>query len=245
MYSIDRVCLVDCVDLTGSLYSWWEGFVSYSLVTLPLGYNCDFISTFVCGSSAGVCSWGCPEGLGFDPLRARCGGGAAAWVAGILATPGTQGSRHLGQQEIQCSRWVWQPVLANTLQYSCLENPTLAEKPGRPQSTGLQRVETQLKWHCVHRRETFLPVADLPQWGLSMKVAQLLGLWGLCQHQVCRDTDCLHCRSYGPIRVFFQASYSLWSEGLFNQSISIAPPFQDLEGSLAWGPSLLFSTSRT
>ena len=103
MYSIDRVCLVDCVELTGSLYSWWEGFVSYSLVTLPLGYNCDFISTFVCGSSAGVCSSGCPEGLGFAPVRARCGGGAAAWVAGILATPGTQGSRHLGQQEIQCS----------------------------------------------------------------------------------------------------------------------------------------------
>ena len=30
-------------------------------------------------------------------------------------------------------------MLANRLQYSCLENP-LSEKPGRPQSTGLQRV---------------------------------------------------------------------------------------------------------
>ena len=29
----------------------------------------------------------------------------------------------LGQQEIQCSRRVWQPALANRLQYSCLENP--------------------------------------------------------------------------------------------------------------------------
>ena len=38
-----------------------------------------------------------------------------------------------------------EPVLADMLQYSCLENPTLAENPGRPQSTGLQRVETQLK----------------------------------------------------------------------------------------------------
>ena len=34
-----------------------------------------------------------------------------------------QGSWWLGQQEIQCSRRVWHPVLANTLQYSCLENP--------------------------------------------------------------------------------------------------------------------------
>ena len=31
-----KVCLVDCVDLIRSLYSWWEGFGS-SLATLPLG----------------------------------------------------------------------------------------------------------------------------------------------------------------------------------------------------------------
>ena len=30
-----RVCLVDCVDLIYSFYSWWEGFVSSSLTTLP------------------------------------------------------------------------------------------------------------------------------------------------------------------------------------------------------------------
>jgi len=35
-----RVCLVDRVDLICSLYSWWEGFESSSLVTLPLGFNC-------------------------------------------------------------------------------------------------------------------------------------------------------------------------------------------------------------
>ena len=118
-----RVCLVDCVDLICSLYSWWEGLGSYSLATLPLGFNCGFISISACGSSTGVCSRGCPGGLGFVPVRARCGGGAAAWVTGVLAAPGTQGSWWLGQQEIQCSRRVWQPVLANMLQYSCLEKP--------------------------------------------------------------------------------------------------------------------------
>ena len=51
-----RVCLVDCVDLICSLYSWWEGFVSSSLDTLPLGFNCGFISTSACGSATGVCS---------------------------------------------------------------------------------------------------------------------------------------------------------------------------------------------
>ena len=30
-----RVCLVDSVDLTCSMYSWWEGFGSSSLATLP------------------------------------------------------------------------------------------------------------------------------------------------------------------------------------------------------------------
>ena len=40
-----RVCLVDLVDLICSLYSWWEDFGSFSLDTLPLGFNCGFIST--------------------------------------------------------------------------------------------------------------------------------------------------------------------------------------------------------
>ena len=57
------------------------------------------------------------------PLRARCGGGAAAWVAGVLAAPGTQEHWKLGKQEIQCSRRLWQPVSVNMLQYFCLENP--------------------------------------------------------------------------------------------------------------------------
>ena len=64
--------------------------------------------------------------------------------------------------------------------------------------------QTLLKWPCTHRHKTFFfffPVTALPQWEV-MKVMKLLGLqvpWWL---QVCRDMDCLHCRSYGPIRVF-------------------------------------------
>ena len=51
-----RIRLVDHVDLTCSLYSWWESFGSSSLATLPLDFNCDFISTSKCGSPTGVCS---------------------------------------------------------------------------------------------------------------------------------------------------------------------------------------------
>ena len=85
-----RVWLVDHVDVICSLYSWWEGFGSSSLATLPLGFNCGFISTSACGLSTGVCSWGCPGGLAIAPVRSRCGGGAAAWVTGVLAETGTQ-----------------------------------------------------------------------------------------------------------------------------------------------------------
>ena len=51
----DGVCLDDRVDLTCSMYSWWEGFGSSSLATLPLSLcsNCGFISTSACGLSTG------------------------------------------------------------------------------------------------------------------------------------------------------------------------------------------------
>ena len=77
--------------------------------------------------------------------------------------------------------------------------------------------------------QDFLPVAALPQWELNVKVAQLLGLQGPWQHQVCRDTDCLRHRSYGPIRVFSPACCSWRSEGLLGQSFSLALPVQALK----------------
>ena len=85
------VCLVDPVGLICSLCSWWAGSGSSSSATLPLGFTCGFISTSACGSSTGVCSWDCLGGLGSAPVKARGGGGAAAWVAGILAAPGARG----------------------------------------------------------------------------------------------------------------------------------------------------------
>ena len=111
---------------------------------------------------------------------------------------------------------------------------SLTEKPGRPLSTGSQRVGQE--WTnpaCIHAR-LFLLGAALPQWELSVKVAQLLGLRGPWWHQVCRDMDCLCRRSYGPIRVFFWTSCSWPSEGLFGQSSSIALLIQVLR----WLPCL-------
>ena len=49
-----RACPVDHMDLICSLYNWWEGFGSFSLATLPLGFDCGFISTSTCGLATGV-----------------------------------------------------------------------------------------------------------------------------------------------------------------------------------------------
>ena len=49
-----------------------------------------------------VVHWGLvPEAaLEFAPMRFRCGSGAASWVAGVLAAPGTKGVWWLEKQEI-------------------------------------------------------------------------------------------------------------------------------------------------
>ena len=170
-----RVCLVDCVDLTCTLYSWWEGFGSSSLATLPLGFNFGFISTSACGSSTGVCSWGCPAGLGSAPVSVRWGGGAAAWVTGALAAPGTQANWRLGKQEIQCSRRVWQ-LIPGLLLGEPLDRSLAGHSPQGHKEFGYDRSDPA----CIDTILFFffLPVAALLQGGLSMRVAQLLGSWG-------------------------------------------------------------------
>ena len=125
-------------------------------------------------------------------------------------------------------------MATNTGQYAPVflpgELPSLTEKPGRLQSTRSQRVgHYRSDPACTDARHLF-PVAALPQSELSMKVVQLLGLQGPWQRQVCRNTDCLHCRSSGPIRVFSQASCGWRSENLFGRSFFIAPPVLVLRG---------------
>ena len=226
-----RVYLVDRVDLICSLHSWREGFWSPSLATLPLGFNCDFIATSTCGLTTGVCSWGCPGGLGFTPVSARYGSDAAAWVTGVLAAPGPQGGWRLGQQELYCSRRGWKPVLANTLPSILAQRTPWQRSLAGHSLQGHKMLDTTKVTLCTETWEfCLLPVAALPPLELSVKVAQLLGLQGPWWHEVCGDTDCLCSRSSGPIRVFFRASCSWCSEGLFGQPFSIALPLQALRG---------------
>ena len=164
----------------------------------------------------------------------NCGGSGSTRYSGVLAA--------MAEGNI-----VFQKGIANSIgQYTPVFLPGEPRPDREPWQATIYRVAKRHKWNdpvCIDTR--LLPVAALPQWGLSMKVAQMLGLWGLWWHQGCGDIGRLRCRSYGPIRVCFWASYSSYSECLFGQSFSVAPPFQYTEGSLAWGPFLLFSTLGT
>ena len=66
-------------------------------------------------------------------MKAKCGGGAAAWVSGVLTAPGTQGSLRLGQQEISAlegyGNQYW-PICSSILAWRA----PLTKKTGRPQS---------------------------------------------------------------------------------------------------------------
>ena len=218
-----RVCLVDHVDLICSLYSWWEGLGSSSLATLPLCFNCSFISTSARGSSTGVPPGAALEDLGL-PLWGpgvevvQLLGLQGFWQCQVLRGVGSQGSRKYSALEGYGNQY-W-PIRSSTLAW----RPPPWQRRLAGHSLQGRRVGHDLSDSVCIVARLFLPAAGLPQWELSVKVARLLGLWGSWWCQVCRDTDCLCHRSYGPIRIFFLASCSWQSEGLFGQSFSVAPP---------------------
>ena len=98
------------IPKTYSLPSWSCGF---NLLVQPVG---RFWVFFLSNTAPGfqlwfyfplymwVVHWGLllrlPWKTRVCPCEARRGGGAAAWIAGVLAAPGTQGGWRLGQQEI-------------------------------------------------------------------------------------------------------------------------------------------------
>jgi len=107
------------------------------------------------GHPLGVCSWGCPGRLGFAPMRARCDGAAPCRITGILAVPGTQRSWQLGQQEIQCSRRLWQPVLTNSSSILAWRTPLPDREAWQPTVYRVTKSWTLPKQPCTHRCKTF------------------------------------------------------------------------------------------
>ena len=105
------------------------------------------------------------EDLGL-PMKARCGAGAAACLAGVLAAPGPQRSWQLGQQEVWCSRRVWQPVLTNTLVFLPGEPPWHRSLAGHSLQDH-KALHTTKAARCIHTSLfvfffLFLPVSSAP-----------------------------------------------------------------------------------
>ena len=121
--------------------------------------------------------------------------------------------------------------------------PFLWQKPGRPQSTGLQRVRQDQS--DPERINTRLIGFVL----FCFLFVCLFCLWQLCPSEswARRWCSCLACGGPGSAKCariqtasaagvmalsesFLRASCSWWSEGLFVQSLSLAPPIQALRG---------------
>ena len=157
-------------------------------------------------------------------MRARCGGGAAAWVTGVLAAPGTQGSWQLGQQEIQCSRRVWQPVLANMLQYSCLENP-FSDREAWPATVyRVAKSWPPLKRPCAHRRKTFFACGSSAPMRVECDDGAAVWLAGTLAAPSVQGHGLPLPQEVWLSQSLFRASCSWRSEGLCGSSFSIAPP---------------------
>ena len=149
------------MDLICSLYSCWEGFGfgSFSLATLPLDFN---FHLYIWVIHWGLALEAALEGLGL-PLW-----GPGVEVVQLLGSQGLGGTRYSGGVGGQGSRKYsalegygnqsW-PIRSSILAW---RTPSLTEKPGRPQSTGSQRVG-HYRSDPVCINATILPVAALPQ----------------------------------------------------------------------------------
>ena len=177
-----RVYLVDHVDLICSLYSWWEGLGTCSIGSLPLGFNCGFISTSPCGRPLRFVPEAVLEDLGL-PLWGSCVevvqllGSQGFWKHQVLRGVDSQGSRKYSALEGYGNQY-W-PICSSFLAW----RTPLTEKPGRPQSTGSQRVGHD--WSD--------PV------GIDVR---LFGLWQLCPSEswMWRWCSCLACGDPGSTK---------------------------------------------
>ena len=117
-----------------------------------------------------------------------------------------------------------QPVVANTLQDSRLEDPP-TEEPGRP----VYRIaELDATRASLRAWTQALPVAAPPV-RAGVKAAPLLGLWGPWGAGGAGPRTASP-RELWPGQRRCPSPASWWSEGLFGRSFSAAPPFQALRG---------------
>ena len=176
----------------------------------------------------------------WQPTPVFLPGESQGWGAWWAAVSGVEQSQTRLKRLSSSSSRIWQPILANMLQYSCLENPPHWQKPGRPPSTGSQRVGH-------YQRDP------------ARIDTRIFCLWQLCPSEswAWRLHSCLAwgdpgSTKYAGTQTASTAGLMALSESFFeplvagDQEASLASlslllhPFRHLEGSIAWAPSLLF-----
>ena len=152
----------------------------------------------------------------------------SVWLLGVLAAPGTQESvaRAAGNSALEeCGNNTGQhaPV------FSPGEHPSLTEKSGRRQSTGSQRVGHYRSDPVRIDADFFVacgssaPVRVEHEGGAAAWIAYPGGI-------MCAETWTASTAGVTALSVFFRASCSRRSEGLFGHSFSAAPSVRAPKG---------------
>ena len=132
------------------------------------------------------------------------------------------------------------------LQYSCLENRVSDREAWQATVYRVAKSQTQPKQPCRHRCKTFFACGN----SALVRVENEGGVaaWLVETLASVQGHRLPPLQELWPYQHLFSsllfpagASCSLQSEGLFG--LFISSPVRHLEGSLAWGPSLLFGVS--
>ena len=127
-------------------------------------------------------------------------------------------------------------------QYSCLEN--LPDREAWEATVyRVAKSQTWLKWPCKHKHTTFFACGSSAPVRTECADGAAAWLAGTLAALSVQGRGLPPPQSYGPIRVFFWASCSWRSEGLFGLSFSIAPSAQALRGLPCLGSLSVVHTS--
>ena len=108
------------------------------------------------------------------------------------------------------------------------EPPSLTEKPGRPHLQGCKELDTTKA--CVHRCKTFSACSSSDPVRVEREGGTAAWLVGILGSTKCAGTWTASTTGVMALSVFFRASCSWQSEGLFGQFFPIAPPVQAHRG---------------
>ena len=143
-------------------------------------------------------------------------------------------------------RRVWQPLLANTLQYSCLLKTLPDREACQATVYRVAKSQTLPKWPCTHRRKTFFACGSSAPVRAEHEGGAAAWLVGALLPPSVQGFRLLPPQELWPHQSLFFKPLVAGDQKASLASLSPQLcPFWHLQGFLTWAPSLLFSTSGT